>query len=46
MWHYEGEKGAERIVRIELPNGQVELYEGEMGAERMVRADLADGETE
>ena len=37
--HYEGEKGAERVVRVVTPSGaMVAHYEGEKGAERVVRA--------
>ena len=39
--HYEGEEGAERMVRSEnLPSGQVIHYEGEKGVERVVRREL------
>ena len=38
--HYEGVEGAERLVRVELPRGEVQHYEGEKGAERLVRCDM------
>ena len=38
--HYEGEEGAERMVRKSLPSGQVSHYKGEKGAERVVRIEL------
>jgi len=38
--YYEGEKGAERMVRAHLPSGTVRYYEGEKDAERMVCAHL------
>ena len=41
--HYEGERGAERIVRAVLPDGNVAHFEGEKGAERLLRAVLPDG---
>ena len=41
--HYEGEEGAERVVRLEAPSGSVQHYEGEKGAERMVRVELPSG---
>ena len=41
--HYEGERGAERMVRVESANGNVQYYEGEQGAERCVRAEFANG---
>ena len=41
--HYEGERGAERIVRGEHPNGTVAHYKGEEGAERVVREVHPDG---
>ena len=41
--YYKGEKGAERVVRVQLPNGQVRYYEGERGAERMVREEHFSG---
>ena len=41
--HYEGERGAERMVRAEFADGEVQLYEGERGAERMVRTESANG---
>ena len=42
--YYEGEEGAERVVRIEPPNGMVKHLEGEKGAERVVRGELPGGE--
>ena len=37
--HFEGERGAERVVRVDgLPGGEVRHYEGERGAELLVRA--------
>ena len=36
--HLEGEKGAERVVRVDLPSGKVVHLEGERGAERKRRA--------
>ena len=41
--HYEGERGAERWVRMELANGNVQHYEGERGAERVVCAEFPNG---
>ena len=42
--HYEGEAGAERMVRFELTSsGVVAHYEGERGAERMVRYHAGEG---
>ena len=41
--YYEGEKGAERVVRKERPDGTA-YYEGGRGAEQLVRAEFADGE--
>ncbi|EOD26166.1 hypothetical protein EMIHUDRAFT_236964 [Emiliania huxleyi CCMP1516] len=41
--HYEGERGAERWVRMELANGNVQHYEGERGAERVVCAEFPSG---
>ena len=42
---YEGERGVERLVRMELADdGGVEHYEGESGAERLSRAEFANGE--
>jgi hypothetical protein len=41
---YEGEKGAERKVRVEFPYGKkYDFYEGEKGAERKVRVEYANG---
>ena len=39
---YEGESGAERLVRIEEA-GEILLYEGERGAERLVRIEDDSG---
>ena len=41
--YYEGDRGAERRVRIEYPDGAVSHFEGEMDAERLVRCELPDG---
>ena len=41
---YEGERGGERLARMELPGGQVSHFEGEKGAERLVRTELPDGQ--
>ena len=40
---YEGERGDEHMVRMELPNGTTRFFEGEYGAEREVRRELPDG---
>jgi len=40
--HFEGERGAERMVRTVFANGNVKYYKGEQGAERLVRMELAD----
>ena len=37
--HYEGERGAMRMVRVERPGGMMEHFEGEMDAERLVRCE-------
>ena len=43
--HFEGaHEGRERLVRAELPNGQVQHYEGEQGKERVVRVEQPDGQ--
>ena len=42
--HYKGEKGTERMVRGEHPNGNVLHYEGE--EERRVRVESADGDVQ
>ena len=42
--HCEGERGAERLVRVNHPDGRVLHYEGERGAERKVRVVKPDGE--
>lgn len=41
--HYEGERGAERLLRRERAGGDVLFYDGEQGAERMVRKQWAMG---
>lgn len=43
--HFEGERDAERQVRVERADG-VEHFEGERGAERLVRIERADGVVE
>ena len=40
---YKGEKGAERVVRMERPGAVVAFFEGERGAERKVRLEGPDG---
>jgi hypothetical protein len=40
--HFEGEQGAERLVRVEQPDGQVLHCKGEQGAERLVRVEHPD----
>ena len=40
---YEGEKGAERLVRVVRSDGMVHHYEGEKGTERLVRVVRPDG---
>ena len=40
----EGERGAERLVRVEFPDGQVEHYEGERDAEQAVRVERPSGD--
>ena len=40
---YKGEKGQERLVRIEFPNGKKYFLEGERGQARIVRAELPNG---
>jgi hypothetical protein len=40
--YYEGEQGAERVVRL-CADGSVIYFEGERSAERRVRAEFADG---
>ena len=37
--HYEGKKGAERMVRVVSRSGCATHYEGEKGAERLVRVE-------
>ena len=46
VYHYEGDKNAERLVRAELRSGRVKHYEGEKGAERLVRVEFPDGEVQ
>ncbi|EOD29612.1 hypothetical protein EMIHUDRAFT_365780 [Emiliania huxleyi CCMP1516] len=41
--HFEGERGAERLVRLKFASGQVQHFEGDAGAERKVRTVFADG---
>ena len=41
--HYEGAKGAERKVRIDLPNGGTQHFAGPKGAERYVCTSYPDG---
>ena len=43
MVNYEGEKGAERLLRMIFANGNAGHYEGEKGAERVVRIVGANG---
>ena len=43
MWHFEGETDAERLVRIELPFGDVAHYQGKQHAVRLVRYELPYG---
>jgi len=44
VWHFEGETDAERLVRIELPFGDVAHYQGnEQHAVRLVRYELPYG---
>ena len=40
--HYEGEEGAERMVRKLFPDGTVFHYEGEKGVEWMVSMEHQD----
>ena len=42
--HYEGDRGAEHVVRYEAPNGTVSHFKGEKGAERVVRNEQPSGE--
>ena len=45
--HWQGERGAERMVRVEFANGNAQHYEGGPGAtERLVRKTLQDGTTQ
>ena len=41
--YYDGESGAERLVRLELPDGVVQHYEGPSGAQWLVRIKYPDG---
>ena len=41
--HFEGGRGAERMVRGEFADGEVQYFEGEQDAERVVRREFADG---
>ena len=43
VFHYDGEEGAERMVRatVKAPIGLVVHYEGEQGAERIVRSEVS-----
>ena len=45
VFHYEGEEGAERMVRVKVPGGLVMHYEGEQGAERVVRCEVSGTES-
>ena len=40
--YYEGEKGAERVVRVEYVDGKALHCDGERGAERMVQAGASE----
>jgi hypothetical protein len=40
---YEGQKGFERKVRVDMPNGCKVLYEGQQHFERMVRVECPNG---
>ena len=42
--HYEGAEGAERLVRADLPSGEVLHYEGERHAERLMRQEQPSGD--
>ena len=44
VMHYEGGRGAERVVRVVFPNGKVQHCDGERGSERVVRAEHPNGE--
>ena len=39
----EGEKDKERLVRVELPDGEVQHYEGDKGKARLVRQEFPSG---
>ena len=42
VFHFEGEEGAERVVRVKAASGALVMhYEGERGAERIVRGEVA-----
>ena len=42
--HYDGERGAERLMRVELTtDGTVRHFDGERGSEHLVRVEWADG---
>ena len=43
VYHYKGEEGAERLVRLELPSGELQHLEGEKGTELLVRRELPGG---
>ena len=43
---YEGQKGQERLIRHELPNGNKEIYEGQKGQERLIRKECPNGNKE
>ena len=44
VWFFEGQVGAERLVRIETTEGDVWFYEGPRGAERVLRITVANRE--
>ena len=44
--YFEGQRGAERQVRLVWPNGAVNYYEGEQNEERFVRAEYPNGQVE
>ena len=44
--YFEGERGAERVVRAVFPSGNVQQYEGEAGDERLVRIVVSNGDVE
>ena len=43
-WFYEGDEGAERLVRKEGDDGHKWFYDGEKGAERLMRGEYANGD--